>query len=71
MLFVEKGDYARYRDLLAERCRETGLSRAVGEAHRRYTAFFKARDREHERISTTLAFTPQNRLLEPFQAVEP
>jgi putative transposase len=69
LLFVEKGDYALYRDLLAERCAangvacwayclmpnhvhliltpqsETGLSRAVGEAHRRYTAFFNARAR--------------------------
>ncbi len=69
LLFVEKSDYALYRDLLAERCRtngvscwayclmpnhvhliltpqtETGLSRAVGEAHRRYTAFFNARAR--------------------------
>jgi putative transposase len=68
-LFLGKGDYALYRDLLAERCKangvscwayclmpnhvhliltpetETGLSRAVGEAHRRYTAFFNARAR--------------------------
>jgi putative transposase len=68
-LFVEEGDYALYRDLLAERCRANGvscwayclmpnhvhlilvpssaagLSRAVGEAHRRYTAFFNARAR--------------------------
>ena len=68
-LFVEAGDYALYRDLLAERCKANavacwayclmpnhvhlilapatieGLSRAVGEAHRRYTAFFNARAR--------------------------
>ncbi|THD44331.1 MAG: transposase [Bradyrhizobium sp.] len=68
-LFVEPGDYALYRDLLAERCRANavacwaycltpnhvqlilvpsspeGLSRAVGEANRRYTAFFNARAR--------------------------
>jgi putative transposase len=68
-LFLEPGDYALYRDLLAERCKrngvacwayclmpnhvhliltpttEHGLSRAVGEAHRRYTAFFNARAR--------------------------
>jgi putative transposase len=68
-IFLEKSDYALYRDLLAERCTangvscwaycltpnqihliltpetETGLSRAVGEAHRRYTAFFNARAR--------------------------
>lgn len=68
-LFVERGDYALYRDLLAERCAANGvscwayclmpnhvhliltpttaegLSRAVGEAHRRYTAFFNARAR--------------------------
>jgi putative transposase len=68
-LFVQKGDYALYRDLMAERCaandvacwaycfmpnhvhliltptREDGLARAVGEAHRRYTAFFNARAR--------------------------
>jgi putative transposase len=68
-IFTEKGDYALYRDLLAERCMangvacwayclmpnhvhliltpatEAGLSRAVGEAHRRYTAFFNARAR--------------------------
>jgi putative transposase len=68
-LFVEEGDYALYRDLLAERCRangvacwayclmpnhvhliltpssEGGLSRAVGEAHRRYSAYFNARAR--------------------------
>lgn len=65
-IFIEKGDYALYRDLLAERCAangvacwayclmpnhvrliltpttEAGLSRSVGEAHRRYTAFFNA-----------------------------
>jgi putative transposase len=68
-LFVEPGDYALYRDLLAERCRANavvcwaycltpnhvqlilvpsspeGLSRAVGEANRRYTAFFNVRAR--------------------------
>ena len=68
-IFLQKGDYALYRDLLAERCAangvacwayclmpnhvhliltpttEGGLSRAVGEAHRRYTAFFNARAR--------------------------
>ncbi len=69
-LFTEPGDYALYRDLLAERCRFNavacwayclmpnhvhliltpstldGLSRAVGEAHRRFTAFVNARARE-------------------------
>ena len=69
-LFTEPGDYALYRDLLAERCRFTGvscwayclapnqvhliltpstpdaLSRAVGEAHRRFTGFVNARARE-------------------------
>ena len=69
VLFVEPGDYALYRDLMAERCRANGvacwayglmpnhvhliltpttpdgLARAVGEAHRRYTAFFNARAR--------------------------
>jgi putative transposase len=68
-LFVEAGDYALYRDLLAERLKangvacwayclmpnhvhlilapssDNGLSRAVGEAHRRYTGFFNARAR--------------------------
>jgi len=68
-LFAEPGDYALYRDLLAERCEKNGvscwaycllpnhihliltpttlegLSRAVGEAHRRYTAFVNARAR--------------------------
>jgi putative transposase len=68
-LFVERGDYGLYRDLLAERCRANrvacwayclmpnhvhlimtpstadGLAKAVGEAHRRYTAFFNARAR--------------------------
>jgi putative transposase len=68
-LFAEAGDYALYRDLLAERCRANGvacwayclmpnhvhlvltpldadaLSRAVGEAHRRFTAFVNARAR--------------------------
>jgi putative transposase len=69
-LFTEPGDYALYRDLLAERCRSNGvscwayclmpnhvhliltpttregLSRAVGEAHRRFTGFVNARARE-------------------------
>ena len=68
-LFTQEGDYALYRDLLAERCAHNhvtcwayclmpnhvhlilcpasagGLSRAVGEAHRRYTAFVNARAR--------------------------
>ena len=68
-LFVEQGDYALYRDLMAERCRANsvqcwayclmpnhvhlvltpstadGLAKSVGEAHRRYTAFFNARAR--------------------------
>jgi len=68
-LFVEPGDYALYRDLMAERCAHNGvacwayclmpnhvhliltprepagLARAVGEANRRYTAFFNARAR--------------------------
>ena len=68
-LFAEPGDYALYRDLLAERCRANGvacwayclmpnhvhlvltpaeadaLSRTVGEAHRRFTAFVNARAR--------------------------
>ena len=68
-LFSEPGDYALYRDLLAERCAKNGivcwayclmpnhvhlilnpgasagLSRAVGEAHRRYTAYVNARAR--------------------------
>ena len=68
-LFTQPGDYALYRDLLAERCKANGvtcwaycllpnhvhliltpktldgLSRAVGEAHRRYTAFVSARAR--------------------------
>jgi putative transposase len=68
-LFTERGDYALYRDLLAERCRANrvacwayclmpnhvhrvltpadtdGLSRAVGEAHRRFTVFVNARSR--------------------------
>ena len=67
LLFTEPGDYALYRDLLAERCERNGvscwayclmpnhvhlilapatregLSRGVGEAHRRYTAFVNAR----------------------------
>ena len=69
LLFTEDGDYALYRDLMAERCRANavdcwayclmpnhvhliltpstmdGMSRAVGEAHRRYTAFVNARAR--------------------------
>ena len=69
LLFAEPGDYALYRDLLAERCDANGvacwayclmpnhvhliltpstaggLSRAVGEAHRRFTAFSNARAR--------------------------
>lgn len=68
-LFTQPGDYALYRDLLAERCKTNGvacwaycllpnhvhlilapttldgLSRAVGEAHRRYAAFVNARAR--------------------------
>ena len=68
-LFVEPGDYALYRDLMAERCRANavacwayclmpnhvhlilvpatadGLAKAVGEAHRRFTAFANARAR--------------------------
>ncbi len=68
-LFSEPGDYALYRDLIAERCDKNGivcwayclmpnhvhlilnpraspaLSRALGEAHRRYTAFVNARAR--------------------------
>jgi putative transposase len=68
-VFLEEGDYALYRDLLAERCRANGvrclayclmpnhvhlilvpstiegLSRAVGEAHRRYSGFVNARAR--------------------------
>jgi putative transposase len=68
-LFGEEGDYALYRDLMAERCLANGvvcsayclmpnhvhliltpstpegLSRAVGEAHRRFTAFVNARAR--------------------------
>ena len=68
-LFSEPGDYALYRDLLAERFAENGIvcwayclmpnhvhlilcpktgaamSRGVGEAHRRYTAFVNARAR--------------------------
>ena len=68
-LFLERGDYALYRDLMAERLKAHGiaclawclmpnhvhlilqppeldsLSRAVGEAHRRYTAFINARAR--------------------------
>jgi putative transposase len=69
VLFTEEGDYALYRDLMAERCRANavvctayclmpnhvhllltpsapeGLSRAVGEAHRRYTGYVNARAR--------------------------
>ena len=68
-LFIEPGDYALYRDLLAEQLRANAvacwayclmpshvdlilatarpatLSRALGEAHRRYTGFFNARAR--------------------------
>ncbi|MGL5114765.1 MAG: transposase [Beijerinckiaceae bacterium] len=68
-LFADDGDYALYRDLIAERCAansvacwawcflpdrvhlilspatEDGLARAVGEAHRRYTAFVNIRAR--------------------------
>ena len=68
-LFSEPGDYALYRDLLAERLAKNGivcwayclmpnhvhlilnpgasagLSRAVGEAHRRYTSYVNARAR--------------------------
>jgi len=68
-LFAAPGDYALYRDLLAERCqangvacwayclmpnhvhlilvpsRPDGLAKAVGEAHRRFTAFANARAR--------------------------
>ena len=68
-LFLEPGDYALYRDLLAERCKANGvacwayclmpndvhliltpstpdgMAKAVGEAHRRYTAYFNARAR--------------------------
>jgi putative transposase len=69
-LFFEDGDYALYRDLLAERTRklgvavwgwclmpnhihlilaprtEDGLARAIGETHRRYTAYVNARARQ-------------------------
>ncbi|MFN0193198.1 MAG: transposase [Aestuariivirga sp.] len=69
-LFFEDGDYALYRDLLAERARklrveiwgwclmpnhvhlilvpktEDGLARAIGETHRRYTAFVNVRARQ-------------------------
>jgi putative transposase len=69
LLFTEDGDYALYRDLMAERCRANGvecwayclmpnhvhliltpstvegMSRAVGEAHRRFTAYVNARAR--------------------------
>ncbi|HET7802603.1 MAG TPA: transposase [Pseudolabrys sp.] len=68
-VFFESGDFALYRDLLAERCAKAGvevwcyclmpnhvhlilvphiadgLSRALGETHRRYTAFINARAR--------------------------
>jgi putative transposase len=68
-VFTEEGDYALYRDLLAERCLTNGvacwawclmpnhvhliltpstaegLSRAVGETHRRYSGFVNARAR--------------------------
>lgn len=66
-VFFEEGDYALYRDLLAENCArndvavwsyclmpnhvhlilvpetEDGLSRAVGETHRRYSGYINAR----------------------------
>jgi putative transposase len=66
-VFFEPGDFALYRDLLAERCIKAGVevwcyclmpnhvhlilvphtaeapSRALGETHRRYTAFINAR----------------------------
>jgi putative transposase len=69
-VFFEEGDYALYRDLLAERCGKLGvevwgwclmpnhvhlilvprsadgLARAIGETHRRYTAFVNARARQ-------------------------
>ena len=69
LVFVEHGDNALYRDLLAERCRANGvrclayclmpnhvhlilvpttsegLSRAVGETHRRYSGYVNARAR--------------------------
>jgi putative transposase len=69
-VFFEDGDYALYRDLLAERCRTLkvevwawclmpnhvhlilvphsaeGLARAMGETHRRYTAYVNARARQ-------------------------
>jgi putative transposase len=69
-LSFEDGDYALYRDLLAERAEklrvqvwgwclmpthvhlivapktEDGLARAIGETHRRYTAFVNARARQ-------------------------
>jgi putative transposase len=68
-VFSEDGDYALYRDLLAERCAANqvvcaayclmpnhvhlvlipktaeGLSRAVGETHRRFSAYVNARAR--------------------------
>src|SRR5574338_230484 len=68
-VFFESGDFALYRDLLAERCAKAGvevwcyclmpnhvhlilvphiadgLSRALGETHRRYTAFINAHAR--------------------------
>ncbi len=66
-IFLEEDDYALYRDLMAQACKEhgvevwsyclmpnhvhlalvpaerDGLSRAVGEAHRRYSAYINAR----------------------------
>ena len=66
-VFLEEGDYALYKDWLAESCRENGvavwsyclmpnhvhliltpsdeigLSRAVGETHRRYSSYINAR----------------------------
>src|SRR6476646_3493749 len=69
-IFFEEGDYALYRDLLADACRKagvaawayclmpnhvhlilvpadpSGLARALGETHRRYTGFVNARARQ-------------------------
>lgn len=69
-IFFNGGDYALYRDLLAESCKlngveawswrlmpnhvhlilvpstEASLARAIGEAHRRYTGFINARNRQ-------------------------
>lgn len=68
-VFIEEGDYALYRDLLAQHCAangvtvwsyclmpnhvhlilvpnsEDGLSRAIGETHRRYSGYINARER--------------------------